>query len=120
MTRTPWPYPSFTHPAWLGGQRSGDPALVGAIRVLHEVLREARVQLDNRPDSLLAALQAAGQISERLEWLLLSLVGEARANGSSWAQIGSSLGVSKQAAHARFAGLITEALRRAEERDPAR
>ena len=40
---------------------------------------------------------------------MLSLVGEARANGVTWAEVGASLGVSKQAAQQRFAPYVKQA-----------
>lgn len=115
MVTSRWPYPSFPSPDWLGADRGGDPILVGAIRTVHELLRASGFPVDDRPETLLAALAVTAQLADRLDWLLLSLVGEARAHDLSWAQVGGALGVTKQAAHARFSGVVAEALRRAEE-----
>ena len=62
---------------------------------------------DQYPDaSALEQLSGAMQASERLNELADHLVGhfvdQARRTGASWAEIGQSLGVSKQAAQKRF------------------
>jgi hypothetical protein len=109
-----WPYPPFPSREWLGGPKSGDQALVSATRCLRGLLAERGVPIDGRPEALLAGLGATAELVERLQWAMLSLVGEARSAGASWAEIGEALGVSRQAAHARFAALVAEALARAE------
>ena len=57
----------------------------------------------------LARLAAAAELADRLrargDQLLDRFVDAARAEGSSWAEIGCALGTSKQAAHERFAAL---------------
>ena len=53
-------------------------------------------------DRLSAAATTAAELSARADALLDRFVAEARAAGSSWTEIGVTLGVSKQAAHQRF------------------
>jgi hypothetical protein len=55
------------------------------------------------------------ELEERLDWALLALVGEARAARLSWAEIGTGLGVSRQAAQQRFASYVEQALAQARE-----
>jgi hypothetical protein len=50
----------------------------------------------------LAALAAARSLGSNLDDIVISLVRQARAEGSSWAAIGYALGVSRQAAFQRF------------------
>lgn len=113
MPETPWPYPAFASRSWLGGASSGDPALVAAIRAVRGLLAEQGGQPGTGSAALLAGLRSAAELGERLDWAMLSLVGEARCQGASWSQVGAALGVSKQAAHARFADLVAQALARA-------
>jgi Clp amino terminal domain, pathogenicity island component len=56
-------------------------------------------------DRLSAASDLAGTLRARGDELLDQFVEAARANGSSWSEIGGSLGTSKQAAQQRFAAL---------------
>jgi hypothetical protein len=49
-----------------------------------------------------AALAATAAIREAADQKLFQLVGFARDQGASWAQIGEALGVSTQAAHQRY------------------
>jgi hypothetical protein len=51
----------------------------------------------------LDALCEAGRLGDAVEKMQRDLVRRARAGGRSWAEIGSALGVSKQAAWERFA-----------------
>lgn len=51
----------------------------------------------------LRAIAAALDSVARGETSLAAAVTQARANGRSWARIGTTLGISKQAAHDRFA-----------------
>jgi hypothetical protein len=62
---------------------------------------------------LLDALTRLAAVGERVDWALLSVVGEARARGLSWQAIGDALGVTKQAAQQRFAPYVKEALEQA-------
>ena len=54
---------------------------------------------------LAAAAELADRLRARGDQLLDQFVDAARAGGSSWAEIGCTLGTSKQAAHERFAAL---------------
>ncbi len=51
---------------------------------------------------LTKAVQMSGQLSELGDHLIGHFVDEARRSGASWAEIGESLGVTKQAAQKRF------------------
>ncbi|HVA61343.1 MAG TPA: hypothetical protein VNG13_12535 [Mycobacteriales bacterium] len=113
MVTSSWPYPAFPDPEWLGGARSGDPALITVIRSLRSLLAETGNPVDDRPETLLAALGRCAEISERIDWAMLSLVGEARAHGQSWSRIGGAMGVTKQAVQHRFSRYVAEALDRA-------
>lgn len=77
--------------------------------------RQAVLALLDQPEAagehrVTLALTVARELAERTDWVLLSLVGEARGQGLSWAQVGAALGVSKQAAHKRFGPYVAEAL----------
>ncbi len=54
-------------------------------------------------DDDLAALVAAKQAVSAADAALAATVASARARGVTWAAIGAALGVSRQAAHAKFA-----------------
>ena len=56
-------------------------------------------------EQLAAASELADQLRARGDELLDEFVSEARSTGSSWTEIGCTLGTSKQAAHERFAAL---------------
>ena len=72
---------------------------------------ETEEMLDNldvdqaQPEDIsdLRAIAAALDSVARGEGDLAEAVAEARANGRSWARIGTALGISRQAAHDRFA-----------------
>jgi len=105
-----WPYPALAEPAWLGGATATDPALRAAIRAVRTALAETGVPADaSSVETVLAAMGVVSAVAERLDWALLSLVGEARAEGTSWTRIGNALGVSKQAAQQRFAPWVRQA-----------
>jgi hypothetical protein len=108
-----WPYPSYADRSWLGGERGGDRPLAAVVRALRGLVTEAGGRPTREPDSLLDALAHLAAVGERVDWALLSVVGEARARGVSWQAIGTALGVSKQAAQQRFAPYVKEALERA-------
>ena len=57
------------------------------------------------PEQALAAVVALRVMADQLE---LSAVAAALERGWSWSQIAEALGVSKQAAHKRLAGLMTK------------
>jgi hypothetical protein len=110
MTRTPpWPYAGYGSPSWLRPD-GHDPALDAARDVALAVDVPPRSE---RGDVLLAAAARTRDVAERLDWVLLSLVGEARAEGLSWEQVAAALGVSKQAAHKRYAPHLADAYARA-------
>ncbi|HEY1732824.1 MAG TPA: hypothetical protein VGG23_00150 [Acidimicrobiales bacterium] len=113
MTSSPWPYHSYADRRWLGGESGSDRALAAVVRTLRTTVAEAGRAVDDTPESLLGGLGQLAAVSERIDWAMLSLVGEARANGVSWSAIGGALGVSKQAAQQRFAPYVKQALDRA-------
>jgi hypothetical protein len=110
MIPTPWPYPSYADRHWLGGDRAADRSLAAVVRAVRSTVAEAGDSVNGDPPSLLGGLAHLAAIAERVDWAMLSLVGEARANGVTWAQVGASLGVSKQAAQQRFAPYVKQAL----------
>ena len=114
MTSAPWPYPSYADRRWLGGERVADRSLAAAIKALRMAVSEAGDPVSADPESLLAALSHLAAIGERIEWAMLSLVGESRAAGVSWAAVGAALGVSKQAAQQRFAPYVKAAMEQAD------
>ena len=113
MTDSPWPYPSYADRRWLGGERGADRSLAAVIRALRAAVSETGDPVSGDPDSLLAALTHLAAIAERVDWAMLSVVGEARTKAVPWAAIGSALGVSKQAAQQRFAPYVKQALEQA-------
>jgi hypothetical protein len=112
-THQSWPYPSYADRNWLGGERGADRALAGVVRALRSLVNETGGQPAADPDALLAAMSRLAEIGERIDWALLSLVGEARTFGVPWQAIGTALGVTKQAAQQRFAPYVKEALEQA-------
>jgi hypothetical protein len=110
MSSSPWPYRSYADRTWLGGESGADRALAAVIRSVRTTTTESGRMASNSPDSLLAALENLAEIAERVDWAVLSLVGEARAHGVAWSAIGNSLGVTKQAAQQRFGPYIKQAL----------
>ncbi len=62
-------------------------------------LRDLLAQADTT-----AALDVARWISRDIDALERGLVRQARVQGTSWEAIGGALGVSRQAAHERYAG----------------
>src|SRR3954454_12419516 len=110
----PWPYPSYADRVWLGGERGPDRALATVVRALRGLVTETGGRQSSDPDSLLQALEQLAAIGERVSWAMLSLVGEARTQGVSWAGVGGALGVTKQAAQQRFGPYVAEALSRAD------
>jgi Clp amino terminal domain, pathogenicity island component len=53
-------------------------------------------------DNLSDAVSVGGRLDERADSLIGHFVDQARRSGASWSEIGSSMGVSKQAAQKRF------------------
>jgi hypothetical protein len=114
MTTEPWPYPSYADARWLGGTDGPDRALGAVVATLRAAVAEAGDPVTPAPESLLAALSHLAAIAERVDWAMLSLVGEARSAGVPWVGVGGALGVSKQAAQQRFAQYVRQALEQAE------
>lgn len=114
MTTSPWPYPSYSDRRWLGGDRGGDRELAAVVRTLRSTVAEAGHRADGDPESLLVALTHLASLGERIDWAMLSLVGEARSRGVSWAGIGAALGVTKQAAQQRFGPYVKAAVEQAQ------
>ncbi|MBV9097615.1 MAG: hypothetical protein JO079_06130 [Frankiaceae bacterium] len=110
-----WPYPSYADRRWLGGDRGEDPALATVVRLLRELVRDSGGPAGGEPPALLHALGRLADVGERIEWAMLSLIGEARCQGVTWQAIGEALGVTKQAAQQRFAPYVQQALDRARE-----
>jgi len=108
-----WPYPSYGDRRWLGGDRGDDPALATVVRGVRALVQEAGGPAGDDPPALLHALGQLADIGERVEWAMLSLIGEARCQGVTWQAIGEALGVTKQAAQQRFAPYVKLALERA-------
>ncbi len=113
MGSNPWPYRSYADRRWLGGETGQDRPLAAVVRAVRSTVTEAGETAADSPESLLAGLAQLAAIAERVDWAMLSLVGEARANGVAWSAIGRSLGVSKQAAQQRFAPYVKQALEQA-------
>lgn len=109
---TPWPYASVTDPSWLQAGASDRHLSLCRQAVRSTLPRNAAAPATR--EHLLTALEGARELRERLDWVLLSLVGEARGAGLSWEHIATSLGVSKQAAHKRFSPYVLLALQQAE------
>jgi hypothetical protein len=113
VSASPWPYPSYSDRRWLGGERGRDRALAALVTAVRRTAAESgSAQSSEERETVLAGLGHLAAIAERVDWALLSLVGEARANGASWAAVGAALGVSRQAAQQRFAPWVAEAIRR--------
>jgi hypothetical protein len=114
----PWPRPGLKdggdwadlvntfHPpvSAIGLRRGLLAALDRAITELGEYTVDSEQQLLWRAMYLLTDMLKAGD--EQLTWL----IAEARHKGMSWTDIGAALGISKQAAHKRFARQVESAL----------
>jgi hypothetical protein len=111
MTAPGWPYASFTDPAWLVPPGQDDPHLAACREAVRSLVGSTSGPA--APEQLLRALTTAQELADRIDWVLLSLVGEARGAGSSWERVAGALGVSKQAAHKRFGPYVAEAVARA-------
>lgn len=108
-----WPYPSYADRSWLGGDRGPDRVLAGVVRALRSLVAESGGRAEPEPASLLDGLSQLAAMGERVDWAMLSLIGEARTMGVSWQSIGNALGVTKQAAQQRFAPYVKQALEQA-------
>jgi hypothetical protein len=110
MRTPPWPYARYGSPSWLRPEGADD-----ALDAARAVALGAPAVDGDRGDQLLAAVSRTRDVAERLDWALLSLVGEARSEGLSWEQVAAALGVTKQAAHKRYAPHLADAYARAHE-----
>lgn len=113
MTLSDWPYPSYGDRRWLGGERGADRPLAALVRAVRGTVNEAGASASGSPEDLLTGLGHLAALAERVDWALLSLVGEARAQGVTWVAIGAALGVTKQAAQQRFGPYVAEAMQQA-------
>lgn len=104
-----WPFPRLADVSWLAGDGKDD-ALTAVRTTLRTTLSDRGVVTDGSVESVLSGLEALADLSERLQWAMLALTGEARAAGATWTQVGDALGVSKQAAQQRFAPYLRRAL----------
>jgi hypothetical protein len=111
MTAPGWPYASFTDPAWLTPPGQDDPHLAACRDAVRSLV--GTTPGPAAPEDLLHALTTAQELADRIDWVLLSLVGEARGAGLSWERVAGALGVSKQAVHKRFGPYVAEAVARA-------
>lgn len=110
---TPWPYASVTDESWLAPPGHDDPYLEACRAAVLGLLPDTRGPATT--EHLLQALTATRELADRMDWVLLSLVGEARGAGLSWDRLAGALGVSKQAVHKRFAPYVAQALEQAAE-----
>jgi hypothetical protein len=110
MESESWPYPSYADRTWLGGERGGDRALAAVVKAVRGLVTETGGRVSPEPAELSHALTQLAAIAERVDWAMLSLVGELRARGATWQSIGEALGVTKQAAQQRFASYVQQAL----------
>ncbi len=69
---------------------------------LTDLIAEVAGEADDVLVRLTRAVELSGQLSELGDHLVGHFVDEARRGGASWAEIGESLGVTKQAAQKRF------------------
>src|SRR5437588_707585 len=88
-----WPYPSYADRRWLGGERGADRALATVARATRSLVAETGGRVEGDPMSLLHALAQLADLGERIEWAMLSVIGEARTKGVTWAAVGEALGV---------------------------
>lgn len=58
------------------------------------------------PDCLAEAASLSKRLDELSSEIISAYVRQARDSGQSWEEIGSQLGISKQAAHQRFSSLL--------------
>lgn len=113
----PWPYPSYGDRRWLGGDQGADPALAMVVRSIRTFVTESGGRADPSADGLLFGLGRLADLGERIEWAMLSIIGEARSKGVTWQAIGGALGVTKQAAQQRFAPYVKKAIEQAYEQE---
>ncbi|MDQ2649913.1 MAG: ATP-dependent Clp protease ATP-binding subunit [Actinomycetota bacterium] len=78
-----------------------DPVLPSNIR-LDELIEAIRKVHDDELEQLTSAMVAADHLGEVADHLIGHFVDQARRSGASWTDIGSAMGVTKQAARKRF------------------
>ena len=111
-----WPFLPLGHTDWLTGGSFDDVALLAVRGALEQSLDLDPPPVPPRasePPEQLRLRQAAARLAalaERVDWALLAVVGESRAAGLTWEEIAGALGVSKQAVHRRFSGLVAQAM----------
>src|SRR5690349_6574973 len=104
-----WPGTPSTSWSWL---YTSEPAVFEARRAIGNLTGGLRyvINIEARPDLAtqhkLSFVSAAQRLQQATETVLTDLVAEAVAQGATWEEIGQTLGVTRQAAHRRFAGKI--------------
>src|SRR3954453_3534555 len=91
MADEQWPYPAYADRNWLGGERGPDRELAAVVRALRGLVTESGGRPSTETEALVTAAGHLAAIAERVDWALLSVVGEARARGLSWQAIGTAL-----------------------------
>ena len=84
------------------GSAGGVDALGVAAQIVDDAMRALVQRSGDGELTIGAALAATARLRDAADRKLFQLVGLARAEGASWAQIGAALGVSTQAAHQRY------------------
>jgi hypothetical protein len=114
----PWPAESFDEGAEWADGGSGPPNLGlrhGLLIAYRQMARWYRMADDTEQGRLLTAIYVLSDMLQEGNTELSWLIAEARHKGVSWADIAGALGgLTRQAAHRRFALLIKERLKDAE------
>lgn len=110
-----WPAASFDEGEDWADSASGPPnhgLRVGLLVAFADMAEWYRVSHETEEDRLLAAIYALSDMLQEGNTELSWLIAEARHKGVSWASIANALGgLTRQAAHRRFAPLIKERLK---------
>ena len=110
-----WPAVSFDEGADWADSISGLPnqgLRHGLLVAYREMVRWYRLDDETEEDRLLAAIYVLSNMLEEGNTELSWLIAEARHKGVSWADVAGALGgLTRQAAHRRFALLIKERLK---------
>jgi hypothetical protein len=85
----------------MGKAGSHDPLGLAA-QIVDDAMRVLVQRTGDGELTIGAALAATAGLRDAADHKLFQLVGFAREEGASWAQIGEALGVSTQAAHQRY------------------
>ena len=85
----------------MGKAGSHDPLGLAA-QIVDDAMRLLVQRTEDGELTVGAALAATAALRDAADHKLFQLVGFARDQGASWAQIGEALGVSTQAAHQRY------------------